>query len=217
MAIIIGAAIAGTAAIGSASMNSNAAGNAASAASKGSRTQIAESARQYDLSRADQEPWRKAGVAALGRLENPLASFQASPDYQFRKDSGMEGIVQSKAIGGLLKSGSALADTVGFNSNLAAGEFGDWWNRQSGLAGVGQTANAANQQAGQFYANSVNQATQQNTLAQMQSGYQQANAWSQGLGQAGGIFANALANYGARPTGSVGTGIGNVGNAFRGY
>jgi hypothetical protein len=216
MAAIIAAAVAGTATIASSAMSANAAGNAAGASKKAQRDTLAEQRRQYDLTRADQEPWRKAGTAALGRLENPMASFQTSPDYQFRKESGLEGIAQSKAIGGLLKSGSALTDSIGFNSNLAAGEYSDWFNRQLAQAGLGQAANSANQQAGQFYASAVGQANQANALAQMQSAYQQGNAWAQGIGQVGGIFANALANYGRPNNQNQGT-TSAINRAFGGY
>lgn len=207
MAVIIGAAIAGTAAVASSVNSSNAAKDAAGTSKKAAASQVAEARRQFDLTRQDNEPWRQAGVGALGRLQNPLASFEASPDYAFRKAQGLEGIAQSKAIGGQLKSGSALADSITFNSNLAAGEWGDWWNRQAGLAGIGQTANAANQQAGQFYAGTVGQANQWNAANQMQSAFTQANAQNQAMGQLGGIFSNVLANYGTTPsyTGSTGT------------
>lgn len=215
MAGVIAAVIGAVGAIGGATISKNASDNAADKAKAATKSNLTLQKYMYDQTRTDQEPWRKAGASALGRLENPLASFEASPDYQFRKDSGLEGIAQSKAVGGLLKSGSALTDLVGFNSNLAAGEYGDYINRQMAMAGLGQTANAANQQAGQFYASAANQANQQNAMAQMQSAYQQGNAWSQALGQTAGIFANALANYGGRSTG--GNLSGGQAGLYRGY
>lgn len=206
MAIIIGAAIAGTAAVAGSVNSSNAAKDAAGTAAKGSKSTIAESARQYDLSRADQEPWRKFGQNALANLSDPMKNFQESPDYQFRLSRGLEGVTQNKAVAGLLKSGSALKGLNDYAGASAAAEYGDWYNRQLAGSGMGQTANAANQQAGQAYANSVAQANQANSLAQMQSSYQQANALNQGIGQVGGIFSTALANYGTANSPSYHTG-----------
>ena len=205
MAIIIGAAIAGTAAVAGSVNSSNASKDAADKAAKGSKSTIAESARQYDLSRADQEPWRKFGQNALANLSDPNKNFMASPDYQFRLSRGLEGVTQNKAVAGLLKSGSALKGLNDYAGASASAEYGDWYNRQMAGAGLGQTANAANQQAGQAYASTVAQANQANSLAQMQSSYNQANAVNQGVGQVAGIFSNVLANYGT-------TG-GNYGNA----
>lgn len=202
MAGIIAAVIGAAGAIGGAAINSNASSSAAGASGSAARRTLDEQRRQFDLTRQDNEPWRRAGTAALGRLENPLANFQASPDYAFRRDQGMEGIAQSKAVGGLLKSGSALQDLNAFNSNLAAGEFGDWWNRQAGLAGIGQTANAANQQAGQAYANAVGNTNMWNAQNQMQSAYMGANALNQGLG---GLAGSALWYLNNQPANSQGT------------
>jgi hypothetical protein len=215
MAVIIGAAIAGTAAVAGGAMSANGAKNAANAQQKASRSTVAESARQYDLSRADQEPWRKFGQTSLGNLTNPLANFQASPDYQFRLSRGLEGVTQNKAVAGLLKSGSALKGLNDYAGASAAQEYGDWYNRQLAGAGMGQTANAANQQAGQAYAQSVGQANQANALAQMQSSYNQAGAWGQALGQVGGIAANAITNFQQPNYGSLNSAQSSMYRGFR--
>lgn len=114
-----------------------------------------------DQTRADQEPFRQAGVNALSQLtNNPLANFQASPDYQFRMTNGLDALSSQFAAGAGngLRSGAAVKALEGYRQNLAGDEFGDWWNRRAGLAGVGQTANASNQQAGQTAAVGSNNA-----------------------------------------------------------
>jgi hypothetical protein len=214
MAVIIGAAIAGTAAVASSVNSSNAAKDAAGKSKSATAQTIAEQRRQYDLTRADQEPWRKFGQNALANLSDPTKNFQQSPDYQFRLSRGLEGVTQNKAVAGLLKSGSALKGLNDYAGASASAEYGDWYNRQLAGAGLGQTANAANQQAGQAYANAVGQANQSNALAQMQSSYQQANAQNQAIGQLGGIFSNVLANWGNYGTANQGT-INNI-NGMRG-
>lgn len=90
-------------------------------------------------------------------LSRPPASpldpnaFTASPDYAFRRSEGMKGIEGSFAARGGAQSGNALRALNEFNSNLAAGEYGNWFQRQQSeydrwfnrnavLAGIGQTA-----------------------------------------------------------------------------
>lgn len=196
---IIGAGVS----IYGASKQAGAARDAASASNRATRDSLALQREQYNQTRADQEPWRQAGVNALSQLQNPLASFQASPDYNFRMSEGLKAVNQNRATAGLLNSGSALKGVSDYAQNTAAGEFGDWWNRQSSRAGLGQAANSANQQAGSQYANSSQNALMQNAGVQGSSYMNQANAWSQGVGNVGGALAWGLSNY---PFGNKSTG-----------
>ena len=212
-AIIGSAIIGGGAALAGGAMQAGAARDAARANQRATDASLALQERQYNQTRADQEPWRQAGVGALGRLQNPLASFQASPDYNFRMSEGLKAVNQNRATSGLLNSGSALRGVSDYAQNTAAGEYGDWWNRQSGLAGVGQAANNANQQAGSQYANNSQNALMQNAGVQGSSYMTQANAWAQGLGGAAGAIGWGLNNlpYG-RPSGG-----GSAGGHMGGY
>jgi hypothetical protein len=148
MAIGTGLAILGGALIGGVASS-----KAAKAQKKGAQAAATEQQRQYDLTRQDQAPYREAGVGALNKLQDPLANFQASPDYAFRRSEGNRGITQNFGAGGGAFSGNALKALSEYNSNLASGEYGNWWNRQAGLAGVGQNATNA---VGQFGANAAN-------------------------------------------------------------
>jgi hypothetical protein len=60
------------------------------------------------------------------------------------------------AAGGAF-SGNALKALADYNQQLASGEFGQWWNQQAGLAGIGQTATNASSQIGQNNANAQGQ------------------------------------------------------------
>lgn len=90
-------------------------------------------------------------------LSRPPASpldpnaFTASPDYNFRRSEGTRDIQGTFAARGGGQSGNALRALAEFNSNLAAGEYGNWFqrqqseydrwfNRNAALAGIGQTA-----------------------------------------------------------------------------
>lgn len=194
MVAIAAAAIGAIGAIGGAAINSKGQKDAAAKQQSATKNTLTLQKYQYDTTRADQEPWRKFGQNALANLSDPTKSFQESPDYQFRLSRGLEGVTQNKAVAGLLKSGSALKGLNDYAGGSASAEYGDWYNRQMAGAGLGQTANAANQQAGQAYANAVGQANQANALAGMQSSYNNANTWGQAFGQIAGIGANYFAN-----------------------
>lgn len=109
-----------------------------------------------------------------------MSAFFASPDYNFRRTEGMRGIEQSAAARGGAFSGNALRGITGFNSNLAAGEFGDYYNRLANLAGIGQTATNTGAQLGANFAN--------------QAG---ANAMAAGNARASGIMGTANSVGGA--------------------
>jgi hypothetical protein len=130
----------------------NAANNASDAMVGAADRAIAENQRQFDLTRSDLAPWMTAGRNALAKLEDPMASFESSPDYGFIRGEGMRDIQNTAAAKGTLKSGNALRALTDFTTNLAKGDFNNWWNRQAGVAGVGQNT-AVN--LGSFGANSA--------------------------------------------------------------
>ena len=89
-------------------------------------------------------------------------NFLQSPDYKFRQKEGLNLVEGSAAAQGGLYSGNTLRDITEFGSNLAAGEYGNWFNRQTGLADRDYGADVANydranQQFGQNYARADNQ------------------------------------------------------------
>ena len=217
-AAIIPAVIGAGVSVYSANKQAGAAKDAARANQQATDASLQLQREQYNQTRADQEPWRQAGVGALGRLQNPLASFEASPDYNYRMSEGLKAVNQNRATSGLLNSGSALRGLSDYAQNTAAGEYGDWWNRQSGLAGIGQAANSANQQAGSQYANNSQNALMQNAGVQGSSYMTQANAWAQGLGGAAGAIGWGLNNlpYGGN-SGAVSSGAGRLGGYAGGW
>jgi len=94
---------------------------------------------------------------AYGGGGNPsLSRFWASPDYQFRRDEGTRGIEQQFSAGGQgFYSGDTMRALNENNSNLASGEFGNYFNRLATMAGIGQTANAQAGQAVQSAGNNM--------------------------------------------------------------
>lgn len=142
-----------------ANQQKKAAKGAANAAQQGYDAATAEQARQYDQSRADNMPWLQAGQNALAQMQQlnsgNFSSFTESPDYQFARDQGLQGIDRSAAARGALYSGGADADRMTFASGLASQNYNNYYNRLAGLAGAGQTAGSGLAALGQNYANAV--------------------------------------------------------------
>lgn len=134
--------------------------------------------------RADNAPWLDAGKTALSELTAGNAPggeftqrFDASrmyddPGYAFRLGEGAKALERSAAArGGLLTSGFGQ-QMQRYGQDYASGEYGNAYNRFTGdmtnrfnrlssLAGLGQTANAQNQQNATTGAQQV----AQNTIA----------------------------------------------------
>lgn len=209
MAITTAAAIAMgvTAAAGAYSANraSSAARGAANAQSSAADAATAEQRRQYDLSRQDQMPWMDAGRGALDRLTTAStgdnSNFFASPDYNFRRAEGQRGMEQSAAARGGAFSGNALKALSEFNQNIAAGEYGDWWNRQAGLAGVGQAATNQVGQLGAQTANNIGQLQLAAGDARASGIIGSANATNQGINNALNAWMMTRQPYNPDPSG----------------
>ncbi len=171
---MVAVAIGGAAIVGGVA-SAKAAKKAAKAQTTAADQSVAEQRRQYDLTRADFAPWRTAGSAAIDKLsavyglngavaKNPdgtpaqYGGFFASPDYQFRRDESLKAANAGLSSRGLLNSGAAVRAKTALAGNLASSEFGDWWNRLAGVAGVGQAATNTTSAAGQNAANSISQA-----------------------------------------------------------
>lgn len=174
---MVAVAIAGAAVIGGAT--SIIGGNKAAKAQKDAANQsIAEQQREYDQDRADLAPWRDTGKGALsilggvygigpdgsykapasGAAAPDYSAFFASPDYNFRLQQGEQAIERSQAAKGLLTSGSTLKAANNYAQDTASSEYGSWFNRLAGLAGVGQSATNTTVAAGQNAANNISSA-----------------------------------------------------------
>lgn len=147
-------AITGGATIFGAASSSSAARSASRAQQQSADAATAEQRRQFDLTRADQQPWLQAGQNALSRLQDPSA-FQADPGYAFTRSEGMRGIERSAAARGGATGGNALRALTQFNAGLADQAYGNWWNRQAGLAGAGQASAQSIGAFGQQTANNI--------------------------------------------------------------
>jgi len=184
---MVAAAIVGGAVVGAA--GSAYAGNKASKAQQSSAAMsVDEQRRQFDLTQERTQPWIDAGTNALNRLQNPGDYFTAAPDYGFVRSEAMRGIQQTAAARGGLKSGNALLALQDRAAQLGNQYYGDWWNRQAGLAGVGQTATNQLNAYGQQTAGNIG-----NTL--MASGDARASGILSSYSNAANSINSGLSNY----------------------
>jgi len=89
-----------------------------------------------------------------------MSRFFSAPDYEFRRSESLRGAERSAAARGGALGGNALRATTELGGNLAAGEYGNYFNRLMAMAGLGQTATTQANAAGQTYANNAGQLQQ---------------------------------------------------------
>lgn len=136
---------------------------------------VGEQRRQYDQTRADNEPWRTTGEKYLGELDNSMgdlnrtftmSDFQADPGYQFRMSEGQKALERSASAKGRLNSGATMKALTRYGQDFASNEFNNAYNRftndqtnrfnrLSSLSGLGQVANQNNQQSGMNATNNI--------------------------------------------------------------
>jgi len=171
----------------------------ANAAREASNTQL----QMYNQTRADQEPWRQSGAAALGIMDKDMQSgemtrgfsmsdFNKDPGYQFRMAEGQRALEGSASARGSLNSGGTLRALTRYGQDMGAQEYqsaynrfnndqSNRFNRLSSMAGIGQTANTQLAQAGQNAGNNISQNQMAAGNAQSAGQMGQANAINSGL------------------------------------
>jgi hypothetical protein len=200
-----------TAIVGSAVVGASTAKSAAKtqAAAAGQAADIQQ--QQYEQTRADQAPYREAGYKALAELQRTAGNvpgafkfgagdYQADPGYAFRLAEGQKALDRQAAARGGLISGGALRAAQRYGQEMGSQEFGNaynraltgyntgvasenqLYNRQAGLAGIGQTSTNLVGQAGQNYATNVGNLMTGAGAAQAAGQVGMANALTGGLG-----------------------------------
>lgn len=206
MAIGTATAILGAGLLGAAASKS------ASKTQAGAAAQAADVQRsQFEQTRADQAPYREAGYNALAELQRTAGNvpaafkfgagdYQADPGYAFRLSEGQKALDRQAAARGGLISGGALKAAQRYGQEMGSQEFGNaynraltsyntdvarenqLYNRQAGLAGIGQTSTNLVGQAGQNYATNVGNLMTGAGAAQAAGQVGMANAITGGLG-----------------------------------
>ena len=165
----------------------------------------------YQQTREDQAPYREAGYNALAQMQRTAGNvpgafkfgagdYQADPGYAFRLSEGQKALDRQAAARGGLISGGALKAAQRYGQEMGSQEYGNaynraltsyntdvarenqLYNRQAGLAGIGQTATNLVGQAGQNYATNVGNLMTGAGAAQAAGQVGMANALTGGLG-----------------------------------
>ena len=161
--------------------SSAAAQTAAQASGAASDASVGEQRRQYDLTRADYQPFLTAGTGAVNRLAAGVApggefsrnftaaDFETDPGYAFRMSEGMKALDRSAASRGGLLSGATLKGAQRYGQDLASQEYQNAFNRYQtnranqlnplqSLAGQGQTTATSLGSAGANMASNIGNA-----------------------------------------------------------
>ena len=152
--------------------------SAADAAAASADKNLAFQREMFNTIRADQEPFRAAGVSALGKL-SPLMDYKKfsmedfvkDPGYNFRLTQGQQALDRSAAARGGLQSGAALKAATEFGQQMGSQEYTNAFNRYGierdrainplmQVAGFGQTATNNMQQGATNYGNTAGQIMQ---------------------------------------------------------
>lgn len=103
-----------------------------------------------------------ANMGNGGGVINPggpsMAGFFASPDYLFRFNEGARALERSAAARSGALNGNTARALSDYGQNTASGEFNNWWNRMSNLAGIGQTATTNQMSSGAQLAGNIGNA-----------------------------------------------------------
>lgn len=121
-----------------------------------------------------------------GNAFNPTDWLRSTPGYEFNFNEGARALNSRLAGQGRLQSGDAQREAVRYGQNYGDRIYNDQYNRLASIAGAGQVASSANQQAGQNYASNQTALNMNNANARASSYQNGANAWTNALGGAAG-------------------------------
>lgn len=225
----LGWALAGSAVLGylGSQNQADAAQSAAQTQLQGTQAASQQQREMFDILNKQQAPYREAGYGALNQINTMLPQFtktftpadlqaNLAPNYEFMKNQGLGATAQQANVASP-GSNVDLSKTM-FAENYAKGAYQDaltnWrnqqtdiFNRLSGIAGIGQTAQGQAQNLGSATStNLANLATGgANAVAGGQIGA--ANAQSGGLQSVGnaGMLYGLLNKNSATPVNAAGT------------
>lgn len=83
------------------------------------------------------------GANAKTLQDEALNAFQTTPGYQWRKTEGVNALDRSAGAKGLRLSGAQIKGVQSFGDGLASEEFGNYFDRLSGVSTGGASATAS--------------------------------------------------------------------------
>lgn len=148
----------------------------------------------YDQTRQDLQPYTQAGVKSTNSMMNLLGlgtgsstdALHQDPSYNFRLQTGLDGVQSGAAAQGNLLSGATQKAMNNYAQDTASQEYGNAFNRLYGLSSLGGNAAAHLGNTG----TSVAQSIANNTMAG-------GNATAAGQVGAGNALANMIGGIGS--------------------
>ena len=236
----MGGIIGGVAAVGSAIYGgisgSNAAKTAAAQQAQEYQQSLDFTKSVYNTGQQNFQPWIGGGQQALSSLlgfyglpggnasgaTQGFQQFQNTPYYQFANQQGNLALNRQLASSGLIGSGAALKDAIGYNQGFASQQLGGYLQGLSGLSTLGQSSAGALVGAGNTAANTLLQGYTGLGNAQAAGTIGANNAMNQGIQNSlpylFGTPGTGNSSYGGSGGGTQGGyGGGLVGNVLNGF
>jgi hypothetical protein len=141
-------------------------GNAANKQAKVGKSQVAESRRQFDITRADTAPYREAGQAGVNKLQQLLMGGgevtpeMMGPGYDWRLKQGQNALQSYLSGAGMKRSGRAMKEATRFGQGEASQGYQNYLANLFQLSGFGPQGVATSAGAGARVAGSPGYATQ---------------------------------------------------------
>ena len=133
---------------------------------------------------------------ALSQYQQAFDNYRGSTGYQFRLGQGQNAIGANYAARGVGNSGARDRSLIGYNQNMASGEFGNYLAQLQGQQGVGFSAASAQAGVGQNYVNTVSgnndSAGTAAANAALLRGQSNANMYGSIAGAAGNLFGSSF-------------------------
>lgn len=175
--------------------NTNAAANMATIAQQQA---LAQQQGIYNTTLTSNAPYQQTGLTGNSQLQSLIAnpnSLENTPGYQFELSQGLQGGQRAAAASGAIGNGGTIKSQTRYALDYANTKYNDAVNRLLQVTNVGQTANAANQQAGNTFGAQVG--TEANNVGNIATNAaSQNNSTLQTLGTQTGQNATAVGSLG---------------------
>jgi hypothetical protein len=129
---------------------------------------------------------QQGGANGTGRPD--MSAFFESPDYQFNLAEGQKAIDRSLASRGRALSGAGVKEGERYASGLASGEYSNFLNRLTTIAGLGNAAVNTSANVGVATAGQIGN-------AQQNAGNARASAYMAGAQGVNGAIQGGISNY----------------------
>ena len=201
--------------VGSAVVQSRAAGQAAAAQTESARLGIEEQRRQFDAVQKLLAPFVTGGTTAFGQQmaltgaagadaqRAALQAIEQGPEFASMARQGENAILQSAAATGGVRGGNVQGALAQFRPQILSGLIEQQYNRLGGLATAGQNAAANVGTAGMQTGTNVSNLLAQQGAAQAGAALAQGQAFGNLLGSAGTAIGRGMAYQGYTPTGAA--------------